>query len=73
MASLSSVSTSRNVFDTLPALAAPQHSDLQDELKHFLGTDPEHVVDVLSWWFEQCHIYPRLLHMAMDYLSIPGM
>jgi hypothetical protein len=66
-------SSSKNVFDELPALAAPDPSDLRDELERYLNSDPEHVVDVLLWWFERQHIYPALSRMAMDYHTIPGM
>jgi len=66
-------SASKNIFDNLPALAAPQSSELRDELKRYLSTDPEHVPDVLTWWYEHQHTYPCLSRMAMDYLSIPGM
>jgi hypothetical protein len=66
------LSSTNNVFDELPALAAPQPSDLCDELEHYLNSNPEHVVDVLMWWFERQHTYPALAHMAMDYLTIPG-
>jgi hypothetical protein len=62
-----------NTFDSLPALSAPRRSDLQNELERYLATDPEEVADVLLWWFEQKHIYPRLYHMALDYLTIPRM
>jgi hypothetical protein len=54
------MSSSTNMFDDLPSLAAPKVSDLHDELDRFLGTDPEHVKDVLGWWFERRHIYPWL-------------
>jgi hypothetical protein len=67
------MSSSKNMFDDLPALAAPKAAELRDELDRFLGTDPEYVKDVLAWWFERRHIYPRLSRMAMDYLLIPGM
>ena len=60
------------MFDDLPALAAPKSSELRDELERYLSTDPEFVPDVLAWWYERRHIYPRLSRMAMDYLSIPG-
>ena len=53
-------SSSKNMFDQLLALSAPKPSDLHDELKRYLSSDPEHVVDVLSWWFERWHMYPRL-------------
>jgi hypothetical protein len=60
------------MFDDLPALAAPRPSDLRDELERYLSTDPEHVANVLLWWFERQQTYPALSCMAMDYLTIPG-
>ena len=65
-------SRSTNMFDKLPSLAAPKPSDLHDELECYLNTDPEHVTDVLLWWFKRQHTYPTLSRMAMDYLTIPG-
>jgi hypothetical protein len=65
-------SPSKNMFDDLPTVAAPRDTDLRDELDRFLSTDPEHVKNVLAWWFERQHIYPQLSRMALDYLSIPG-
>ncbi len=35
--------------------------------------DPENVEDALAWWNEQHAMYPHLSHMALNYLSIPGM
>jgi hypothetical protein len=35
--------------------------------------DTEDVKDGLMWWYEKCVAFPRLSHMAWDYLSIPGM
>ena len=49
-----------NIFDNLPALSASKPSELRDELEQYLSTDPEHVVDVLEWWYEWEHIYPVL-------------
>ena len=65
-------SSSKNVFDKLPALIAPTQSDLCDKLECYLSSDPEHVGDVLMWWFERQQAYLSLSRMAMDYLSIPG-
>jgi hypothetical protein len=67
------ISSSKNMFDNLPSLAAPKPADLRDELDRFLGMDPEQVKNVIEWWFERQHTYPQLSRMAMDYLSIPGM
>jgi hAT family C-terminal dimerisation region len=61
-----------NIFDDLLALSAPRIRELRDELDRYLGTDPEHVIDVLMWWTERKSMYPHLSHMALDYLSIPG-
>jgi hypothetical protein len=66
-------SASKNIFDELLALAAPKPSDIHDKLEHYLSTDPEYVLDTISWWFERRHVYPCLSCMALDYLTIPGM
>lgn len=63
---------SHNIFDELPALAAPKWSELHNELNSYLTTDLEYVVDVLAWWTERKAMYPQLSQMALDYLSIPG-
>jgi hypothetical protein len=60
------------MFDNLPALAAPKASDIRDEVSRYLSTDPEQVQDVLQWWLEHQSMFPRLSHMALDYLTIPG-
>jgi hAT family C-terminal dimerisation region len=65
-------SSSKNIFDDLPALSAPSKSDLRDELDRYLSTDPEHVTDAIAWWYEKRLVYPRLHRMALDYLTIPG-
>jgi hypothetical protein len=62
-----------NIFDSLPALAAPKQSELLDELDRYLSTDPEHAPNPLAWWRERRKMYPTLSRMALDYLSIPGM
>ena len=66
-------SSSANIFDSLPALNTPAASELRDELDRYLSTDPEQVNDVFKWWYEQRGTYPRLHHMALDYLTIPVM
>lgn len=67
-----SSSSTKSIFDELPALSAPPKSDLRDELDHYLNTDPEHVTDAITWWYEKCFVYPRLHRMVLDYLTIPG-
>jgi hypothetical protein len=61
-----------NIFDNIPALAKPKLSELRDELAAYLSTDPEHVDNVLAWWFERRSVYPHLYRMALDYLTLPG-
>ena len=63
----------KNIFDSLPAICAPKATNLRDELDRYLSIDPEHNNAVLMWWAEQRGFYLCLLHMALDYLSIPGM
>jgi DNA-directed RNA polymerase specialized sigma24 family protein len=65
--------TSDNIFDTLPALSAPQKSVLADELKRYLAAPTEATLDPLLWWIEKEAVYPRLSRMAHNYLCIPGM
>ena len=65
-------SSTKNIFDNLPALCAPSKSDLRDELDRYLSTDPEHVTDAIAWWYGKRSVYPRLHRMALDYLTIPG-
>ena len=61
-----------NVFDSLEALAPPKLLELGSELDCYLNTDVEHVMDALAWWHEHCAVYPCLMKMVLDYLSIPG-
>jgi hypothetical protein len=63
---------SQNMFDNLPSLRAPEASKLCDELERFLSTDPKYIEDVLLWWYEHRHVYPRLHRMALDHLTISG-
>ena len=60
------------MFDGLRALIAPASTELRDELECYLSTDPEHVTDVIAWWYERRAVYPRLYCMALNYLTIPG-
>ena len=64
--------TPMNIFDNIPALAKPKLSELHVKLMAFLSPDPEHVDDVLTWWFERRSLYPRLYWMALNYLTLPG-
>jgi hypothetical protein len=42
------------------------------ELDDYLRKPVENIKDPLKWWFANCHIYPNLYCMALEYLSIPG-
>ena len=55
-----------------PSLSALTQKELWDDLDRYLSTDPEMVEDVLMWWHEHHGMYPSLYHMALDYLTIPG-
>jgi hypothetical protein len=50
----------------------PKGTKVADELTLYLSTGPEHVNDVLAWWYEKWTVYPMLARMALDYLSIPA-
>jgi len=47
-------------------------SSMDDELQRYLAADVEDVTDGLIWWYERRAMFPRLSHMARNYLSIPG-
>ena len=66
-----SSSSTKNIFDELPALSTPPKTNC-DELDHYLSIDPEHVTDAVAWWYKKQFVYPCIHHMALDYLTIPG-
>ena len=66
------VQVGANMFNCLDTLPPPQSSDRGTELNCYLTTDIEHVTDAIAWWHEHRIVYPCLLRMALDYLSIPG-
>ena len=43
-----------------------------NELDEYLGQAIEKVKDPIAWWWNHQKVYPQLLEMALDYLSIPG-
>jgi len=45
----------------------------RDELDEYLSQAIEKVRDPIAWWWNHRKVYPWLLTMALDYLSIPGM
>jgi hypothetical protein len=55
------------VFGDLSVTAA-RVSEIDDYLR--LPVEP--VSDPLKWWNDNCHMYPSLSRMALDYLSVPG-
>lgn len=62
-----------NIFDDLPALAAPTtEAEVNDELDAYLAEKTEKVKDLCRWWYERRSTYPRLYRMALDYHTIPG-
>jgi hypothetical protein len=44
-----------------------------NELDEYLSQAIEKVRDPIAWWWNHQKVYPQLLAMALDYLSIPGM
>ena len=42
------------------------------EIDDYLQLLVEPVSDLLKWWNDNCHVYPFLSRMALDYLSVPG-
>jgi len=65
--------SSGNMFDNLLSMLGPYRWDVQDELEHYLGSDPVYVEDALAWWIKWREDYPCLSHMVIDFLMIPGM
>lgn len=61
-----------NIFDNLPKVSAPKKVAAADELTRYLADPTESAPDALLWWHQKCAVYPQLLHMALNYLSIPG-
>ena len=43
------------------------------KIQEYLSHPVKNVKDPLRWWVDNKHVYPNLYHMALDYLSIPGM
>ena len=41
------------------------------KLDCYLKLDIEDVENPITWWYEHCTLYPNLLRMALDYLTIP--
>ena len=72
LTSFVTVQDTRNMFDSLPSLAASRPDELCDELDCYLSTDPEGTTNPIQWWVEHSAMYPNLSRMTLDYLSIPG-
>jgi hypothetical protein len=47
---------------------------LANEVDHYLNALTENVTteDLIRWWRSKAKLYPCLSHMALNYLSIPG-
>ena len=43
------------------------------ELNDYLSLPIEKVHDPIGWWWDHKAMYPKLSHMAFDYLSVPDM
>ena len=54
---------------SVDAAMVPKLSEMDD----YLHLPVKKVSNPIKWWFDKCHVYPRLSHMALDYLSNPGM
>jgi hypothetical protein len=50
--------TSKNIFNNIPALAAPKLSAVRDELQLYLAGAMENMDDPLHWWSEKRMTYP---------------
>ncbi|KAF7348841.1 Dimer-Tnp-hAT domain-containing protein [Mycena venus] len=72
-----SMSSSQVEFDDatnwLEDIPLPNVSHVADELEEYLAQPTERTrVNLLCWWWEKCHVWPRLSRMALDYLCIPA-
>jgi hypothetical protein len=57
------------LFGDLSVAGSPCMSKIQE----YLSLSIENVKDPLKWWMNNRFVYPNLHHMALEYLSIPGM
>ena len=66
--------TSSNQFNNLRSNLSHASQDLWDELDHYLGSEPEPIEDghIIAWWIDWQGTYMHQSHMAINYLSIPG-
>ena len=64
---------SQNIYDNLPALAPPLQTVDGDEVTTYLNRGPKDVGDAIKWWYLHKTIYPNLYHIALNYLTIPGL
>jgi hypothetical protein len=60
------LSKSDNIFDNMAALATPKSIELHDELNCYLSSDPEHIVDAVSWWYGHHAEYPCLVLLLLE-------
>ena len=52
--------------------AAPNADSLDDEMKHYLDTPTQTVLNPVQWWKDRRELYPNLSRMAIDFLTTPG-
>ena len=53
--------------------SSTDNEGFMNELDHYLGSARvKDIKDPLKWWFDNRGSYPRLSHMARDFLTIPG-
>ena len=66
--------TTKNLFDALLAFSTLTFGPGLDELTRYMSSSPENVKnkDLLIWWNDRKHEYPRLARMALDYHTIPS-
>ena len=66
--------TTKNLFDALPAFSTLTFGPGLDKLTCYMSSSPEDVKneDLLIWWNDRKHEYPRLSQMALDYHTIPS-
>ena len=60
-------------FTAFANISVTKHIRIRSsELREYLRKPVENVKEPLKWWVANCHVYPNLHRMALDYLSIPG-
>jgi len=63
---------SENMFNSLDFFTDMNADEDKNELDQYLADDALKCDDLIKWWISKSLVYPSLLHMALDYLTIPG-